>query len=89
MKDMKAMSRDSSARERDRIREEKEMQSLIGNKSQTPTSRAGFKKISTTPTPTASTGWKTVDSVPQKSEAELRWGNNGEDLYDPVYPTPA
>jgi hypothetical protein len=91
---MKAMQRDSSARERERIREEKELQQLMGGKGQSTTStawgvKAGFKKISTTPASSGGTGWKTIGAGPQRSDAELRWGNNGEDDYDPAYPTPA
>jgi hypothetical protein len=106
---MKASQKDTSSsavesrRERERIREEKEMQRLMGIKgaapsTTTPTSagvksisitpKPGFKKISTTPAPTGG-GWKTVGMPTKKTEAELSWGNNGEDEYDPVYPTPA
>lgn len=105
---MKASQKDTSSsaaesrRERERIREEKEMQRLMGVKgtvpSTTPTSigvksisitpKPGFKKISTTPASTGG-GWKTVGVPPKKTDAELSWGNNGEDEYDPAYPTPA
>lgn len=92
------MQRDSSARERERLREEKDMQQIMGGKTQSglagsgfagATSKPGFKKISTTPSMSGGAGWKTVGTLPKKSEAELRWGNNGEDEYDPAYPTPA
>ena len=49
------------------------------------TPRAGFKPVGTV----AGGGWKTVRAPVKKSVAELRWGNNGEDDYDPAYPTPA
>ena len=91
------MQRDSSARERERLREEKDVQQIMGSKTQSSlsgsrlagaTSKPGFKKISTTAPTSGGTGWKTVGTIPKKSEAELRWGNNGEDEYDPAYPTP-
>ena len=100
---MKASQRDNSEaegrRERERIREEKEMQRLmgaVGQQSKTSVSagansivitpNAGFKKISTTIG--SGGGWKTVGLPAKKSDAELSWGNNGEDEYDPAYPTP-
>jgi hypothetical protein len=108
---MKASQRNSSAaegqRERERIREEKEMQRLMGSKGSSTTTtsdikpinlapKAGFKKIATTPAAaTTSTGggggWKKVGvgQEAKKSEAEMAWGNDGEDEYDPAYPTPA
>ena len=105
---MKASQKDTSTsaaesrRERERIREEKEMQRLMGVKGIVPTTtppstgvksisitpKPGFKKISTTPVSTGG-GWKTVGVPPKKTDAELSWGNNGEDEYDPAYPTPA
>jgi len=60
--------------------------------------KAGFKKITTTTPVVASGGGggggggkKAGVVVEQKgkSEAELAWGNNGDDEYDPAYPTPA
>jgi hypothetical protein len=110
---MKASQRNSSAaegqRERERIREEKEMQRLMGAKGSSTTAttgikpislapKAGFKKIATTPATPATTatgggggGWKKVGAGAEgkKSEAEMAWGNDGEDEYDPAYPTPA
>ena len=110
---MKASQRDTSSsaaedrRERERIREEKEMQRLMSAKGATvapiaSSSSTGFKSISLTPKPgfkKAETtmvssgggggGWKTVGDPVKKSLAELSWGNNGEDEYDPIYPTPA
>jgi hypothetical protein len=91
-------------RERERIREEKEMQRIMGVpgnsippatsgvKSISLNAKPGFKKITTTNVTTeesGGTGWTTVSVIPTKAEAELAWGNNGEDLYDPAYPTPA
>jgi len=109
---MKASQRDSSAaesrRERERLREEKEMQRLIGAQGGAPATttgiksislvpKAGFKKITTTPAMASGgggggAGGKKAGAVVEgkgKSEAELAWGNNGEDDYDPAYPTPA
>ena len=109
---MKASQRNSSAaeslRERERIREEKEMQRLMGAegpsaisttgiKSISLTPKAGFKKIATTPVPSTTVtgggggGWKKVGGSVEgkKSEADMAWGNDGEDEYDPAYPTPA
>jgi hypothetical protein len=103
---MKASQKDTSnsaaesRRERERIREEKEMQRLMGATGNPPapasastgiksislTTKPGFKKVTNTP---AASGWKTVGVPPKKTAAELSWGNNGEDEYDPVYPTPA
>jgi hypothetical protein len=93
-----------SRRERERQREEKEMQRLMGAKgvnaalvtTSTVTGvksislapKPGFKKAETTTASTGGGGWKSV-GVPKKSAAELSWGNNGEDEYDPAYPTPA
>jgi hypothetical protein len=108
---MKASQRNSSAaevqRERERIREEKEMQRLMGAKASSTTAttsikpislvpKAGFKKIATTPAMPATTatsggggGWKKVGGgAGKKIEAEMAWGNDGEDEYDPAYPTP-
>jgi len=116
---MKASQRDSSGaesrRERERLREEKDLQRIMGaSGSKAPaTSVGGIKTISLTPKPgfkkavlteapsstSGSTGgqtgsgggaggWKTVGQVPKKREAELSWGSNGEDPYDPAYPTP-
>jgi len=95
---MKAFQRDSSGadsrRERERLREEKEMQRLMGLKGNVPTVRPmtnvpkpGFKRIVGITNPTGEGGF--VSNVRQKSEAELRWGNDGTDQYDPTYPTPA
>src|SRR5436305_6322858 len=112
---MKASQKDTSSsatesrRERERIREEKEMQRLMGGSgtisttSITPSTgpksisiipKPGFKKIETTPSRTSTGGggggWKSVGTTTsKKSDAELSWGNNGEDDYDPAYPTPA
>ena len=111
---MKASQRDSSAaesrRERERLREEKEMQRLMGAQGGTPATmtgikpislapRAGFKKITATAPVTVGGGgggggggWKKVCAAVEgkgKSEAELAWGNDGDDEYDPAYPTPA
>ena len=111
---MKASQKDTSSsaaedrRERERIREEKEMQRLMGAKAAVPptaststSTSTGLKSISLTPksgfkiieTTTVSErgggGWKTVGAPAKKSSAELSWGNNGEDEYDPAYPTPA
>jgi hypothetical protein len=109
---MKASQRNSSAaegqRERERIREEKEMQRLMGAKGTSATTttgikpislgpKAGFKKIATTPAAATTApgggggGWKKVGGGAEgkKSEAEMAWGNDGEDEYDPAYPTPA
>jgi len=86
------MSRAGSARGRERIGEDNELQPLAGGKASSASTgpKPGFKKISTTPASSGGTGWKNVGTaVPQKSEAESRWGNNGEDEYDPAYPTPA
>ena len=90
-----------SRRERERIREEKEMQRIMGATGNNPTpptsSATGVKSISLTPkagfkklpaTTAAGGGWKTVGPQPKKSVAELSWGNTGEDDYDPAYPTP-
>jgi hypothetical protein len=106
---MKASQKDTSVaaaedrRERERIREEKEMQRLMGPKgaalavtapsssglkSINLTPKSGFKKVETT-TVSGAGGWKTVGVPQKKSAAELSWGNNGEDEYDPAYPTPA
>jgi hypothetical protein len=52
------------------------------------TSKGAFKKISATPVSGSGGGWKTVGAPAKKSAAELSWGNEGEDLYDPAYPTP-
>jgi len=104
-KEMKASQKDTSSsatesrRERERIREEKEMQRLMGatgNPPPTMSTSTGIKSISLTPKPgfknvtnTPASGWKTVGAAPpKKSDAELSWGNNGEDDYDPAYPTP-
>jgi len=56
------------------------------------TPKPGFKKIETTistSTTSAGGGWKSVGPPAKKSDAELSWGNNGDDDYDPAYPTPA
>lgn len=102
---MKALQKDTSnsaaesRRERERIREEKEMQRIMGAtgnpipaapastgiKSISLAPKPGFKKISTT----GGGGWKTIGGSAAKSEAALSWGNDGEDEYDPAYPTPA
>lgn len=100
---MKALQRGASSesRDRERMREEKEMQRLMGAAGRPPskittsahvktiniTSNPGFKKISAPTGPGG--GWKTVGVPTKKSETELSWGNNGEDEYDPAYPTPA
>jgi|SRR5271155_1603196 hypothetical protein len=106
---MKASQKDTSSaaaedrRERERIREEKEMQRLMGVKGAvlpvTTSSSTGLKSINMTPksefkktetrTGSGAGGWKTVGVPQKKSGAELSWGNNGEDEYDPAYPTPA
>jgi hypothetical protein len=106
---MKASQRNSSAaegaRERERIREDKEMQRLMGAQEASTTAttgiksislapKAGFKKIATTPAATTSGGgggWKKIGGGAEgkKREAEMTWGNDGEDEYDPAYPTPA
>jgi hypothetical protein len=104
-KEMKASQKDTSAaadrRERERIREEKEMQRLMSTSGNLPpitstplekkaftiTTKPGFKKVSTTTG--SGGGWKTVGLAVKKSDAELSWGNDGEDEYDPAYPTPA
>jgi hypothetical protein len=113
---MKALQKDTSnsaaesRRERERIREEKEMQRIMGATGNpipaAPTSagiksislapKPGFKKISTTNDGAGGGGgggggggWKTIGGPAAKSEAELSWGNDGEDEYDPAYPTPA
>lgn len=109
---MKASQKDTSSsaaetrRERERIRDEKEMQRLMGATGNPPaappsssTSSTGIKSISLTPktggfkkitnTYAPASGWKVVGaSSSKKSDAELSWGNNGEDDYDPAYPTP-
>jgi hypothetical protein len=108
---MKSLQKDTGSaerRERERIREEKEMQRLMGGKGILPstissTPNAGFKPITLTPKPAVPKppsissgnpgvgggGWKTVGKqTVKKSEQELCWGNNGEDEYDPAYPTP-
>jgi hypothetical protein len=109
---MKASQKDTSLsaaedrRERERIREEKEIQRLMGAKGAAPpivaaaTStgsksinlipKPGFKKVETTTTTVSGGGaWKTVGVPTKKSAAELSWGNDGQDDYDPAYPTPA
>ena len=105
---MKASQKDTSnsaaesRRERERLREEKEMQRMMGASGSTsvimsasvsvkPISLApkpGFKKISTIAGSVSGGGWKTVGASSKRSEAELSWGNNGDDEYDPAYPTP-
>jgi hypothetical protein len=93
---MKAFQRDSSGaeerRERERLREEKEMQRLMGGKGNIATAKTislapkpGFKRI----VGITSSVNETVSAVKPKSEAELRWGSDGADEYDPAYPTPA
>jgi hypothetical protein len=91
-----------SRRERERIREEKEMQRIMGASGNPPSStstgtgtrsisltpKPGFKKISGASGLGGGGGWKTVGQQVKKSDAELSWGNNGEDEYDPAYPTP-
>jgi hypothetical protein len=107
---MKALQKGSSRsaaqdrRERERIREEKEMQRIMGVpgnpippatsglKSISLDTKPGFKNFTTTTVTTEGSGgrgWTTVSVTPTKSVAELAWGNNGEDQYDPAYPTPA
>ena len=103
---MKASQKDTSSsatesrRERERIREDKEMQRLMGAKGHVtaPGPITGIKSISITPKPGVNKislsgggggGWKTVGALAKKTDAELSWGNNGEDEYDPAYPTPA
>jgi hypothetical protein len=93
-----------SRRKREQMQEDKELRQIMGATGNAPTTstsstgvrpikltpKPGFKPLSTTTT-TASGGggWKSVGVAPKKSEAELHWGNNGEDAYDPAYPTPA
>jgi hypothetical protein len=60
----------------------------VGSRSIKLTPNTGLKKISTSAPSGSSGGWKTVGAPAKKSTAELSWGNNGEDLYDPTYPTP-
>jgi hypothetical protein len=98
---MKALQRDSSdsaiaeRRERERIREEKEMQRLMGTSGNTSAISAQKKinlatpKGSFKPVLASNTAWKTVEAPATKSINDLRWGNDGEDDYDPAYPTPA
>jgi len=111
LKEMKASQKDTSLsaaedrRERERIREEKEMQRLMGAKGAGPpaiaatslgsksinlTPKPGFKKVGTTRTlVSGGGGWKKVGAPKEKSVAELSWGNDGRNDYDPAYPTPA
>jgi hypothetical protein len=101
---MKASQKDTSSlatesrRERERLREERELQRLMGvsgNPHPPQSTTKGIRSISLTPKPgfksvtgTPGSGWKTVGAPPKKTDAELSWGNNGEDEYDPAYPTP-
>jgi hypothetical protein len=98
-KDMSSSA--DSRRKREQLQEDKELRQIMGatgNAPATGTSSTGVKPIKLTPKPgfkllsttTASGGgaWKSMGVAPKKSEAELHWGNNGEDPYDPVYPTP-
>jgi hypothetical protein len=98
-KDMSSSA--ETRRKREQMQEDKELRQIMGataNAPTTSTSSTGVKSIKLTPKPgfkqisttTASGGgWKSVGVAPKKSEAELHWGNNGEDAYDPAYPTPA
>jgi hypothetical protein len=98
-KDMSSSA--DTRRKREQMQEDKELRQIMGATGNTPTastSSTGVKSIKLTPKPgfkplsttTASGGgWKSVGVAPMKSEAELHWGNNGEDAYDPAYPTPA
>jgi hypothetical protein len=59
--------------------------SAMGVKPIAGNTKTGFKKVSNTE---ISGGGRSTYEPPQKSAAELAWGNNGEDEYDPAYPTP-
>jgi hypothetical protein len=102
---MKASQKDMSSsaesrRKREQMQEDKELRQIMGASTSTPTTttttgtgvksislKPGFKPLSTTPG--SAGGWKSVRLPPKKSEDTLHWGNNGEDDYDPAYPTPA
>ena len=89
-------------RKREQMQEDKELRQIMGATGNAPTAntsstgvksikltpKPGFKPLSTTTTASGG-GWKSVGVTPKKSEDELHWGNNGEDAYDPAYPTPA